>query len=361
MRDRLRLAISGLGLVGLRHAEAIARIPGAGLVAVAEPGAAGAAATARFRARVHADLDALLGAETVDGVIIATPTPLHVRQAEACIDRGLPALVEKPLSDAVPEAEALVRRAARAGVPLLVGHHRRHNPLIARAREVIASGQIGAVRGVQAVCWFYKPDPYFAAAPWRTRRGAGPISVNLVHDVDLVRYLCGEVTAVQAALAPSARGFENEDVASAVLEFDTGAIGTITVSDSIAAPWSWEMTAREYPVYPATAESCLLIGGSEGALSIPDLRVWRHENGPDWWSPISATALIREAGDPLVNQIRHFCEVIRGRAEPLVPGIEGLRTLRAVEAIREAATTHRRVVLPPVGVEAGTGGNAAAE
>ena len=142
--------------------------------------------------------------------------------------------------------------------------------------------------------------------------------------MDLIRYLCGEVETVQGQSVPSVRGYENEDVAAAILKFRNGAIGTITVSDSIVAPWSWELTSHENPIYPPTSESCYLIGGSHGSLSLPELRLWAHRGGlRDWWSPISATSLTRDASDPLVNQMSHFADLIRRTTEPLVPGREG--------------------------------------
>lgn len=177
------------------------------------------------------------------------------------------------------------------------------------------------------------------------KKGAGPISVNLVHDVDLVRYLCGEVVSVQAQATHSSRGFENEDVAAAVLRFDNGAIGTITVADTVVAPWSWEMTSREYPTYPPTSQSCYLFGGTHGSLSVPDLTLWSHQGERDWWNPISATTLPREASDPLVNQIAHFADVIAGKEAPLVSGSEGLKTLQVIEAIQLAAKSEEQVIV----------------
>ena len=220
-----------------------------------------------------------------------------------------------------------------------------YNPIIRSAKDMIVSGKIGDVRAAHATCWFYKPDSYFDQAPWRKLAGAGPISVNLVHDIDLMRHLCGEVISVQAQATASRRGYENEDVAAAVLKFANGAIGTVTVSDSIVSPWSWEHTAKEYPVYPATQQSAYMIGGSLGALSIPDQSLWRHDEAPDWWSPISATSSPIETSDPLVNQIQHFAEVITEGVEPRVSAREGLRTLRVVDAIQRAAATGETVTL----------------
>lgn len=340
----VRLGTAGLGLVGLRHAQAIALCPGVELVGVADPGEAGRVAATERGLACYETLADLIDQTAPDGIILATPTPLHVAQATHCIDHGLPVLVEKPLATSADDARAMVDAADAKGVPILVGHHRRYNPLIERAREVIISGAIGDVRAVQATCWFYKPDAYFEGAPWRKQLGAGPISVNLVHDVDLIRHLCGEVATVRAVAAPSRRGFENEDVAAAVLEFANGAIGTISVSDSIAAPWSWEMTSHEHPIYPPTSESCYLIGGSKASLSVPDLRVWSHTGEvPDWWTPISSTSLTRAAADPLIAQIAHFADVIRDGATPRVSGREGLRTLEVIEAIQISARTGNMV------------------
>lgn len=282
--------------------------------------------------------------QSPDGVVLATPTTLHVEQGLTCIQYGCPVLVEKPIAVESSTALELVLKAESANVPLMVGHHRRHNPLIKSAKEAITSGKIGDVRAVHANCWFYKPDDYFDAAPWRKKHGAGPISVNLVHDVDLLRHLAGEVLTVQAQSAMSQRGYDNEDVAGALLTFENGAIGTISVSDSIVAPWSWEMTSQEHPIYPSTTESSYMIGGSQGSLSVPDLRLWNYQGQQrDWWTPISTTALKKGASDPLVNQLSHFVQVARREAEPVVSGREGLRTLQVIEAIQNSCRTGETV------------------
>ncbi len=169
--------------------------------------------------------------------------------------------------------------------------------------------------------------------------------MNLVHDVDLIRYLCGDVVRVQAQRAPSVRGFDNEDLACALLTLANGALATITVSDSVVSPWSWELTSKEYPVYPQTTESCYRIGGSEGALSIPDLTVWKHTERPDWWSPIESHSLSFDPVDPLVSQMQHFCRVLLGIDTPLVSASEGYRSLRVIEAIQTASLTGETVDL----------------
>ncbi len=347
MAQKVRLAIAGFGLVGRRHGDAMMQVADTELVAVIDPSETGRQLGEQQGATPYSTLEAFLAEGGADGIILATPNALHVEQALACVEQGLPTLVEKPIATQASDAAALVEVARTKGVPLLVGHHRRHNPLIQTAKALIEEGEIGAIRAVQATCWLYKPDSYFETAEWRKQRGAGPISVNLVHDVDLIRYLCGEVSTVRAVASPSARGFENEDVASALLEFESGAVGTITVSDSIVAPWSWELTSKEYPIYPPTRENCYMIGGSHGSLSVPDLRVWHYADGKrDWWAPISSTAKKRATTDPLVNQIKNFAAVIRGEAEPVVTGEEGVRTLAVVEAIQRSAASGEVIHLP---------------
>jgi len=340
-----RLLIAGFGLVGKRHAEAIAHVPDAELVGIVDTADA---------ARVFALEQGLFFSEMLaealqqirpDGVILSTPTPLHVEQGCLCVSHNCPVLIEKPIAVTTTEAADLVEQARLAEVPLLVGHHRRHNPLIQKARQIIDDGKLGDIRVVHGQCWFYKPDHYFAEAPWRQRQGAGPVSVNLVHDIDLIRYLCGEVVSVCAQMAPSSRGFDNEEVAAAVLRFENNAIGSITVSDGVVSPWSWELTAKEYPVYPTTQQSCYQIGGTHGSLSVPDLTLWNQEGKQDWWAPISATSVHRNASDPLINQIEHFVNVIHGDAAPLVSGAEGLKTLRVIEAIGQSAQLGSTVTL----------------
>ena len=345
MSKPVRLAIVGLGLVGKRHADAIRQVDGVELSSIVDLTPEAKEFAAEQGVHCYSDLDAMFAANRPDGVILSTPTLLHAEQGLACIAKACPVLIEKPLAATVAEAEQLADAGAQTNVPVLVGHHRRHNPIIQNAKAIIAAGALGQIRTVQATCWFYKPDNYFEEAPWRTQKGAGPISVNLVHDVDLIRYLCGEVVSVQAQAAPSSRGFENEEAAAAVLRFESGAVGTVSVADGVVSPWSWELTACEYPVYPATSESCYMLGGTEGALSIPDLKVWHHAGAPDWWSPISATNMPLAAADPLINQIAHFARVINDGEEPLVSGSEGLKTMRVVEAIQQAAESGETVHL----------------
>ena len=333
-----RIAVVGAGLIGRRHVDAIRRVEGAEAACVVDPAEEAKAYAVEIGAPWRPSLQEAIADGLADAAILATPNQMHVEGGLACVGAGLPALIEKPIADDAAAAARLVDAAEAAGVPILVGHHRRHNPIVRAAKAKIEAGALGRIVAAHAMCWFYKPDDYFNVE-WRTKPGAGPIFINLIHDVDLMRHLVGEVVAVQALEASAARGHEVEDTAAALLHFDTGAVGTITVSDSVVAPWSWELTAAENPAYPETGQSCYLIGGAKGSLEVPSGGVWRQDGERSWWRPIERTADRSERIDPLDTQIAHFCEVARGEAAPLVSGREGLKSLQVIEAIKRAAAT----------------------
>tara|TARA_R110002096_G_scaffold87751_17_gene201316 strand:+ start:554 stop:1579 length:1026 start_codon:yes stop_codon:yes gene_type:complete len=338
-----RLAVVGAGLIGLRHIAAIAAAAGATLAAVIDPAAASRQVSARDGVPWFPCLENMPDG-IADGIILATPNNLHVAGGLAAIERNLPVLVEKPIATDLAGARVLVEAGEIAGVPVLTGHHRRYNPLIVAAKSMIVAGRIGRIVSVHGMFWLAKPDDYFDVA-WRRQPGAGPVFVNLIHDIDLLRHLVGEVVAVQAQTANTARGHAVEETAVVLLEFANGALGTVNISDTVPAPWSWELTSGENSAYPPTDQACYMIGGTEGSLDLPRLRLWRHEGKRSWWSPIVAETPPRGHGDPLIIQIEHFAAVIRGDTTPLVSGHEGLKSLAVIEAILTAAATGRRVEL----------------
>ena len=344
MTSPIPLAVMGGGLIGRRHAMHVAASPDAVLSAVIDPIPATGAVAREFGARWFPDLDAALAANRPDGVIVATPNQIHMQNGLDCIAAGLPALVEKPLCDSVADAERLVAAAEAAGVALLTGHHRRHNLLMQKARQIIASGQIGTPVVAHAMFWLCKPDEYFDIG-WRREKGAGPVFLNLIHDVDNLRYLLGEVVAVTARESNAIRGNAVEETAVILLEFASGTLATASVCDTTVAPWSWEMTTGENPAYPRADESCYLIGGTHGSLSLPSLDLRTAQGKRSWYSPFDLTRPGIPHADPLARQVSQFARVIRGEEAPLVSGRDGLETLRVIEAVKHSAAEGRRVIL----------------
>jgi predicted dehydrogenase len=342
----VKIALMGAGLIGKRHAAHVIAEPGAVLSAIIDPAPTGKAFAEEIGIAWYPTFSAIPASGKPDGVIVATPNQLHVANGLELAAAAIPMLVEKPIADSVEGARALVHAAETAGVPLLVGHHRRHNPMIRKAREIIETGRIGRVLTLNGQFWLVKPDDYFDV-DWRRQEGAGPVLINLIHDIDLFRYLCGEIVGVQALSSNAVRGYPAEEAAVALLRFANGALGTVSASDTVVSPWSWELTTGENPAYPRQDQSCYQIGGTHGALTIPALELWSHADKRGWWEPLRRERIPFVPEDPLQVQVRHFCAVIRGEEEPLVSGREGLATLAVIAAVKQAARTGGSAEIAP--------------
>ena len=151
MAERVRIAVVGAGLIGQAHIRRIQDLPEADLAAIVDPSSRAQEQADALGIPWFAELPELLAGLKPDGIVLATPNRLHVPGALACVAAGLPVLVEKPVADDVAAALRLAEAAEAAGVPILVGHHRRHSPLIARAREIVASGQLGRITAVNGL------------------------------------------------------------------------------------------------------------------------------------------------------------------------------------------------------------------
>ncbi|TRW97892.1 Gfo/Idh/MocA family oxidoreductase [Paracoccus sp. M683] len=337
------MAVVGAGLIGRAHARAITIAPGVTLASFTDPTPAAETAASEFGVPLFDRIETMLAAGSADGVILATPNQLHASGALACIAAGLPVLVEKPLASDLASARAIVDAGEQAGIPVATGHHRRHNPLIVKAKQLIAGGTLGRIASVQGSAMFLKPDDYFEAG-WRRAQGAGPVYLNLIHDIDLMLHLCGPITRLQAMESSAIRGFEVEDTATITLQFESGALGTVNVSDTALTPLSWELTARENPAYPATSQDCYWIAGTDGSLALPSLTLWTNPGQRGWWQPISATRIPFDFADPLVLQAAQFGRVIRREEPPLVTARDGLAALEVIEAVKQAAASGQIVV-----------------
>jgi predicted dehydrogenase len=342
----VRIAVAGAGLIGLRHIEEIRNNGGTALAAIVDVSPKAADVASEAGVPLFASLAELFAQDKPDGVIIATPNQLHASQALACVEARVPALLEKPVTDNLADGIKLCEAAQSAGVKLLVGHHRRHSPILHKACEVVASGVLGPIVGVIGSAAFYKPDDYFDEAPWRRQPGGGPILINMIHEIGNLRAMVGEIVAVQAFASNATRCFEVEDTVAINLRFANGALGSFLLSDTAASAKSWEQTSQEnksYATYPD--EDCYVIIGTSGSLAVPTMRLRRYARKEDrsWWKPFGTTVVEMQRKDPLAEQIEHFAAVIRGEAEPLVTARDGLENLRVTEAISEAARSGRIV------------------
>ena len=347
---KTRIAVAGAGLIGRTHMKVARASPTCTLSAVVDPAPAAASLAREAGVPLYESLDELLAKDRPDGVILATPNQLHVPQGLRCIEARLPMLLEKPIAQTVEEGERLVQASDRARASILIGHHRAHSPIMARAKEVVDSGALGRLVAVMGSAAFLKPDHYFDDGPWRREVGGGPILINMIHEIHNLRMLCGEIVGVQAIASHATRAFPVEDTVAINLAFANGALGSFMLSDTAASARNWEHTSREnkaYPTYPD--EDCYIVMGTSGSLSIPTMRLKTYDRPEDhsWWKPFRTDVVEMVREDPLVRQLEHFGAVVRGEASPLVSARDGLANLIVTEAIAEAAAKGSTVQLNP--------------
>jgi predicted dehydrogenase len=347
---KVRIAIAGAGLIGLRHIEETVASPNCVLSAIIDPGPKAPEIAQKHDVPLYKSLAECFARDKPEGVVIATPNQLHVEQGLECIKAGVPCLVEKPIGHTLEEGKRLVDAAEKANHKLLAGHHRPHSPILHKAVEIVKSGVLGRIVGVIGSAVFYKPAGYHDAPyEWRRQPGGGPILINMVHEVGNLRAMVGEIVAVQAFASSATRKFEVEDTVAINLRFASDALGSFLLSDTAASPKSWEQTSQEnraYATYPD--EDAYVIIGDMGSLAVPTMRLKFYAKKEDrsWYTPFETRTIPLERADPLARQIEHFGRVILGEEKPLVTGRDGLQNLRVVDAIAEAAKTGRIVEIP---------------
>jgi predicted dehydrogenase len=173
------------------------------------------------------------------------------------------------------------------------------------------------------------------------------VLTNLIHDIDTLRFVCGEIESLQAVVTNGARGLPINDTAAVVLRFVDGAVGTISMSDAVAAPWAWDLTSGENPFFGRNTENCYLLAGTEGALAVPQLKLWHYGAESGWGAALSTELVPFEPGDPYVRQLGHFVAVILGEEQPISTGADATRTLAATLAVERAAAGGSIITLSP--------------
>ena len=339
---KVRLAVVGLGFIGRKHAELASQMDECTLVSVSDIDATHATTLKNLGARFYVDYQEMLEKEELDGVIVAVPNEFHVAVGTTCLEQGIPILMEKPIAPDLHGADILIDSARRNKVHLLVGHHRRFNPFIEASREMVKSGLIGRLVGAVILLVMFKPPEYFESS-WRREKGGGPILINLIHEIDTLRYVCGEITRVYAETSNKVRGFPVEDSASISLRFENDAIGSIMLSDCVPSLWSFEATSGENPYFFHSLGNCHYFFGTEATLTSPPLRRLFYPNPSQrgWQYPIKAEDVKVQGGDPYEKQLRHFCKVLRAEETPRTNGEDGRKTLEVTLSVVKSGETGR--------------------
>ncbi len=338
--EPVRLGLIGGGLIAAKHIEASNKISNGSLSAFCDVNPERRALADQLGVPFYTDYREMITREELEGVIDGTPNQFHAEVGMACAERGIHVLTEKPIAATLKEGKQLVKAVEESGVNLLVGHHRRYFPAIRRAREIVRSKDLGRLVGISMLWALLKPDSYFNAK-WRSEKGGGPILINIIHEVDNLRFICGDVAEINARARTIVRHGEVEDTVAINFELTSGAIGTVLVSDTTPSPWSYELASGENSDYFKADQDCYFFLGTEGSLSFPNMEVWSHPHGREkgWWEPLMRRAEHVPWSSPFTAQLAHFCKVIRGEEEPVITAADGLLTLATTLAIKESSET----------------------
>ena len=324
----VKLLLAGTGLIGHRHMQHILEHPDLELVGVIDPLITDEKIEGVKTYHSLNDVN-----NVAEGIILATPTETHADLTIQSLEMGLHVLVEKPVAASLPEADKMIRASEKTGLSILVGHHRRHHPLVNETINIIKSGKIGRPVAASLMWLMRKQDEYFDVE-WRKGIDGGPIKQNLIHDVDTLRAFFGEIISVVGSGTNIVRNAKRHENGGVVLGFDTGMVATITFSDATPTPWGFEAGTGESPYIPKTNQSSMFIACTNGGLEFPTLKLW---SGASNWNekPIMEHQNISEAV-PLVRQLEHFSDVIRGKVTPIVDAKSARETLAVILQIEQA-------------------------
>lgn len=326
----LGVGIVGMGNIGTMHARALRDLDDrAALVAYSSSRAATPEALAGWEA-AHLAPEGVLNHPDVDVVAVCSPSGTHAQLVLAALEAGRHVVVEKPLALTVEHAVRISRAARERGLMVSTISQRRFEPEHERLKSALADGALGDIRLATTHVHWFRGDDYYSAASWRTTvaQGGGSLVNQGVHNVDLLRWLCGPVESVTAQYGTLAHAMEAEDTTVATLRFTSGALGVITT------------TTATPPGHPAT----LSVHGALGSVELGqgEVRRWEVPGVP---APSSGTATTG-AADPLAighgghrAQWDRILSALEGSSPVPVDVDDAVQTVRLLCAIYAAAST----------------------
>lgn len=332
----IRFGIVGCGNIAGTHAEALAPLTNAQLTVVYDEVSEKARVLAeKYGVETADSLDDLL--TRCDAVIVALPSSLHAPTTIHAAGAGRHVLTEKPLDIAIEPARAMVRACESAGVKLGCISQHRFARDVQTLRAAVESGEFGRVFHADATIKWFRSQGYYDSAGWRGTwafDGGGCLINQGVHTIDLLQWIMGGVAAVRAITLTAAHKIEVEDVATAIVEFRNGAIGTIVGSTA---------------AYPGFAERVEIHGTHGSAILEWDRLLLKTTREPAEMEAFGATRALTsltrpESEDETLNfpaqhrlQIADFVAAIEDDREPLLSGRGALEPLKVVLAIYESA------------------------
>jgi UDP-N-acetyl-2-amino-2-deoxyglucuronate dehydrogenase len=339
--------IVGTGVIAAWHADAIAMLPDARLVAVTDVAAGAAADFAAARGcAAEPDLDTLLARRDVEVVCVCVPSGLHAQVGARAARAGKHLVVEKPIDVSLDAADRLIEAARAAGVAMTVISQHRFDPGLVELKRLLDEDALGRLVLGEASTKWYRTQAYYDSAAWRGTYAmdGGSLMNQGIHYVDLLRWCLGPPAEVMAVCTTQAHQIEAEDTSLAIVRFGSGAVGTILSSTAA------------YPGFPQRLE----ITGTAGTVTIEDGRIVRRAvgAGPDPATPAASQdpgggrPAAAAASDPAALDVASHAAQIAdllaaadvGR-EPAVSGENGREALEIVCAVYESSRTGRPVTI----------------
>jgi predicted dehydrogenase len=346
MSDTLRIGMIGCGEIAYKATgQAVSDCPNATIVAAMDTVADVAQSfTDTFGGDPTTDAAELMARDDVDAVLISAPHFLHAPLTIQAAEAGRHVLVEKPIACTTEQANDMIRACADAGVLLSVLLPSRYSGSTVRAKELIEAGALGKILALKFHVAANKPDSYWTGGytqrvqtDWRKSKensGGGILIMNLVHEIDAVRYATGlEATRVYAEYDTYLTDTEVEDFITVSIRYDNGAIG-----DMMASSCARGGEAGGTRIY-----------GSEGQMAFGGrLRVFT-ENDVDGLEKGAWTEIEAPRVDGRVKLIERFADAVFNGTPPEVPGEEGRNTLDVIYAAYRSGETHTPVSVPTYG------------
>jgi predicted dehydrogenase len=256
---KLRYGVIGVSGIGKYHIQRLLEDERVELTALVDVDQAslGAAASA-LKVRSFPDYRAMLDADVVDAVSIATPHHLHAEIGLACLEAGVHIFLEKPFANRLSEVDAMLAAARDRNLKICVGHQYRLHRSPQTMKRIIESGQLGRIMQVLWTWNEFRPESYYGRDPWRRtwRKAGGGLLMNQAsHDLDLICWMFGRPATVTAELATQLHDTELDDALSASVVFEGGALATLQMS-----------------INRPRAFSIRQVVGDRGMLVMPDVR-----------------------------------------------------------------------------------------
>jgi scyllo-inositol 2-dehydrogenase (NADP+) len=341
-----RIALVGLGKMGLSHLSLLRPLPGVEVVGVCDSTGYVLDVLGKYTGLpTFTDYAEMLRSATPDAVVVATPTHLHEPMVRAALEAGIHVFCEKPLVLDPVRGAALVRLAEEKGLVTQVGYHNRHVGSFQEAKRLVDLGAVGTVRGALAEAY----GPVVVRTPgrsWRSRRGSGGGSLYdyAAHPLDLLTWYLGDPVSVNGAHLTSIHSTETDDAVAATISYATAtAVLNVNWSDDSQRKMSTRISlwgdAGRINVDRYEAQVYL-----SGRAPVPEgyEEGWNVRYGTD----LQAAPVFYVRGEEYSQQLEDF---VRRVAERDVEGVStfasALATDRVIAAIRGADADPPRPVV----------------